>query len=614
MNFIPNNIYFYCPHIKDIKMTIFSLRLMDIQYPKTRKLDIKEDFHGTEIADPYRWLETHEGDEIQNWIDEQNKLVDNYIDQDIRKEYHQRLTDLYNYTRYSPPTVVAGKFYYTKNTGLQPQPLYYVKDGVDGEETEFFDPNTLSEDGTIAVMAMDFTEDGKLVVISLSTHGSDWNELRIMNVETKEFLDDHLVNIRNGANVDWLKDNSGFYYSAYVGKEDTNSATKLWFHKIGEKQSNDELIYEHSDDHLLGVYGNLYQDEKYLFIGMSKSTMPRNMLYFKNIKDNGELIKLVDELEFGYTILTVKDDFAYIRTNDNADNAKIIKIDLNNYTKDNWIDVIPEIDEPIPSMYQLGLAIADGKILISYIKDVKSEVHIYDLDGTLLKKVKLPDMGTAHVIGKYKQKEIFIGFTNFFQPYSIYLYDFDSNSMREFFPRVSKTDPSNFVIKQVFYASKDGTKVPMYIMHKKDIKPDGNTPTYLYGYGGFNISLLPMYSSRAIAFMEKGGVYAQANMRGGGEYGKKWHFGGILDKKQNVFDDFQAAAEWLIDNGYTSSKKLAIMGRSNGGLLTAACVLQRPELYGAVIVGVGVLDMLRYHKYSIGRYWIPEYGDPDKKE
>lgn len=583
-------------------------------YPQTRKGDIVDDFHGTKVADPYRWLEKTEGEEISKWIDDQNLLVDDYIDQNVVKKYKDRLTVLMNYTRFTIPAVRNGNFYYTKNEGLQPQNILYMKKGFDGEEQEVFDPNKLSDDGTTAVVETFYSHDASYLALVISKHGSDWMEIWILDMKTMELFPEKIKNVRNGSGLHWKKDNSGFFYSAFVGREETLGSAKLWWHTLNTNFEKDELVFEHPEDEDLRSFAKISYDEKYQFITMSKSTMPMNLLYFRKLAEPDKILKIVDEMKHQFIVLGTDGDKLIVRTNYEADNGKIIGIDLNNYSKEYWWDIVPESELPIESMHAGGSIIVNNHIFLMYLKDAKHQVKIFKLDGKYIRDMSLPNIGSVYLEGSQNQKDVFIMYTNFFQPMTIYNYDIERDVLKEFSETNLNIDYNKFESKQVFYQSKDGTRIPMFIMHKKGLELNGNNPTLLNGYGGFNISQTPRYNTRAITWMEQDGVYAIANLRGGGEYGEKWHQDGLLENKQNVFDDFIAAAEWLIDNKYTTTPKLSILGGSNGGLLTAACVLQRPDLYGASIVAVGVLDMLRYHKYTIGRYWVPEYGDPSNPD
>ncbi len=581
----------------------------DYNYPVTRKDDTVDDFHGTMVPDPYRWLETKIGSELDTWIEGQNEVVAGYIDESVRQSYEDKMTKLYNYTRFELPYVKANKYFYKKNDGgLQSQSIFYVRNGINGEEQFLFDPNTLSDDGTIAVVGVSLSSDAKYMAMYISEHGSDWLDIWIFDTERKEFLEEKIRYARNFAGVQWLGDNSGFYYSAFVGRDEGAGGQKLWFHTLHTEQVNDKMVFEHPSDDDLWVMGKINEDQQYLFLTMLKSTMPENLLYYRKLDSDDEFIPIIDELKHQYSVLGVDGTIIILETNEDAKNGKLISIDLNDLSKSNWKTVVPEAEFPLE--YSL---LSNNHIITVYNEDVKHVVKVFSLKGEFIKNINLPSMGSAYCSGHKDEKELFIQFTNFVYPSMIFYTDLNTE-LTPFNEPTTDIDPSRYEIKQVFYESKDRTRIPMYMMYKKGLEITANTPTLLYGYGGFKISLTPNYMPQRIMWMETGGIFAIPNLRGGGEYGEKWHHAGILENKQNVFDDFIAAAEWLIDNKYTNPKKLAINGGSNGGLLTGACYLQRPDLYGGVISAVGVLDMLRYHKYTIGKFWVQEYGDPANPE
>lgn len=584
---------------------VYNMSRAEFNYPETRKDDTIDDFHGTMVPDPYRWLETKIGPELDTWIEGQNKAVAGYIDESVRKTYADKMTKLYNYTRFELPHVKANKYFYKKNEGgLQPQSIFYFREGIDGEEQFLFDPNTLSDDGTVAVVGSSLSSDAKYMAMYISEHGSDWLEIWILDTRSKEFLEEKIKYARNFAGVQWLEDNSGFYYSAFVGRDEGAGGQKLWFHTLNTEQIKDKMVFEHPTDDELWVMGKISEDQQYLFLTMLKSTMPENLLYYRKLDSDEDFIPIIDELKYQYAVLGVDDSTAILQSNEDAKNGKIISIDLNDISKSNWKTVVPEAEFTLE--YSL---LSNNHIIAVYNEDVKHVVKVYSLQGDFKKNIALPSMGSAYCTGNKDDKELFVQFTNFVYPSMIFHTDLEYE-LTQFNKTTTDIDPSKYEIKQVFYESKDKTKLPMYMMYKKGLEITENTPTLLYGYGGFKISLTPNYMPQRIMWMESGGLYAIPNLRGGGEYGEEWHHAGILEKKQNVFDDFIAAAEWLIDNKYTNPKKLAIHGGSNGGLLTGACYLQRPDLYGATISAVGVLDMLRYHKFTIGKFWIDEYGDP----
>ncbi|MHA2504302.1 MAG: prolyl oligopeptidase family serine peptidase [Candidatus Kariarchaeaceae archaeon] len=578
-------------------------------YPSVRKTAQVDEFHGVKVEDPYRWMEDHRDPELVQWIDKQNEIFHNYIDTDYQKQTEKDIAGLFDYARYGIPTKRGDYYYYSKNLGLEKQAKHYRRNGLNGKETLILDPNTLSDDATLAVVATYFSKTGDYVVIELSQSGSDWRELRVLDLKTLEFTGDNIQNVRNFGAVQWLKDDSAFYYSAYIAKEDEGSA-KLWFHRMGEEQVKDDLIYEHPTDEKMSTYSWIDHQQKYLFISQNKDTMPRNLLYFKKIGDE-KFIPIHEANKFAYSPIGVRNDIVYVSTNENAPNGKIIAIDLNNPAQENWKVVIAESD-PINRFG--GAQFSGDKILITYNRNVRDELDVFNLNGEKVGSVDFPTFGTIQASASIEHSEVFILFSSFFYPTSIYHYDSAADNLQVFEKPEFDVDDSLYEVTQVRYPSKDGTMIPMYIMYKKGMQKNGNNPTVLYGYGGFNVSVNPTLSQFGLHWMDIGGVFAIANLRGGGEFGESWHKAGYLFNKQNVFDDFHAAAEYLIRENYTNPKKLGTRGGSNGGLLTAATMLQRPDLYGAVLTLVGVLDMLRFHLYTIGRYWVPEYGDISVKE
>ena len=581
--------------------------MQEQNYPKVKKIEVKENFHGTTVIDNYRWMEDHREPELVEWVEKQNHLFHNFIDDNssIKKD----LEALFNYTRYGMPIKKNGYYYYSKNMGMEKQSKYYRRSIETTEETLILDPNTLSENATLAVVNMTYSPNGKMVILELSQSGSDWRTLKILYLDDLSFGKDELENIRNGASIQWLNDESGFYYSAFVGKEDHGSS-KIWFHKIGSSQFEDQLIYEHPTDDQMNSTLWLDHTQEHQFVYHYKDTMPRNQLYYKS-KSQDIFIPIYDEYKFAFSVIEVIDNMAYVLTNQNAPLGKIIQIDLLNPTSNNWKTIVPE---KFPIIRYGGVKIIQNKIFVIYNNNVNNEVYVYNLDGSLSHEISFPSYGSIVLSGSFSHSYLFFAFSSFLYPYSIYEYDIQNNLLKIFEKPKLSIDTSNFVVDKIEYESYDGTVIPMHVMHKKNIKKDGSNPTLLYGYGGFNISLNPTFNPFAIYWMNMGGVYAIPNLRGGGEFGEEWHKSGLLFNKQNVFDDFHSAAEYLIKNNYTTSSKLASRGGSNGGLLTAATMLQKPHLYGAVLTLVGVLDMLRYHLYTIGRYWVPEYGDINNKD
>jgi prolyl oligopeptidase len=582
-------------------------------YPPARKSDQIDDYHGVKVADPYRWLEDLDSEETRKWVEAQNKLSFGFLASiPARTPLKERLTKLWNYEKYGIPFKEGNRYFYTRNSGLQNQAVLYTVTALDAPPKMIIDPNALSSDGTVAISGLQVSPDGKLLAYSLSASGSDWMEWKVREVETGKDLSDHLKWVKFSG-VSWTRDGKGFFYSRYdEPKGDVLSGTnyfqKVYFHQLGTPQSEDVLVYEQPDqkDWLFGGY--VTEDGNYLIITVFQGTDVKNRVYFKDLKaKNSPVVKLLDEFDAAYTFVANDGPRFWFQTDSQASRGRIIEIDTSKPARNNWKAVVPEAKETL----QLTTFV-DNKFILNYLKDAYTQVKIYDTAGKLVNEVAFPGIGSADGFsGKATDKETFYSFTGFTTPTTIYRYDMTTGKSTVF--RQPKVDfnPSDFETKQVFYSSKDGTRVPMFITHKKGLKLDGNNPTYLYGYGGFNVSLPPAFSVANLVWMEMGGVYAQPNLRGGGEYGEEWHQAGMKLKKQNVFDDFIAAAEWLIKNKYTSTPKLAIGGGSNGGLLVGAAMTQRPDLFGAALPAVGVMDMLRFQKFTIGWAWVSDYGSSD---
>lgn len=578
-----------------------------------RKDDIIEDFHGTKVADPYRWLEDPKSEDTKQWVKHWQKECDTYFSgARTKKEDMERLEELFDYPKFSAPRFVEGKFFYLRNEGLQNQAVLYVKDG--SGEKELIDPNSLSEDGTVAMTNYFISHDGKYVAYALSTHGSDWQEIRVRNVETKEDERDHLVNVKF-TNVAWLPDNSGFYYSRYpdpktVTKEEEGLYNKIYLHKLGTDQEEDRLIFERPDFKELMFSPRISDDKGYLVLHVFHGTASENRVYVMKLDGGGEVIRLLDDFDASYYYVTNEGEDFYFATNLDAPNQRIIKINLENSGRENWEEVIAEADQVIDNFTYIN-----DRFVLSYLHDAHSNLVVHEKTGEFAYEIELPFIGSLGVITKNKDEDkIYFGLTSFLRPATIYEFSFGDESLSILEEAEFTIDTGDFMTEQLFYKSKDGTRVPMFVTRRKDIKLDGSHPTILYGYGGFNISLTPDFNPAVLRWVEKGGIYAVANLRGGNEYGEDWHRAGMLENKQNVFDDFISAGEFLIEEGYTRREKLSIMGGSNGGLLVAACMVQRPDLFGAVICRVPVIDMLRYHKFTIGHFWMGEYGDPDQPE
>lgn len=586
-------------------------------YPSSRQSDQVDDYHGTKVADPYRWLEDPDSEETKAWVDAQNKVTFGYLTEiGAREQIKQRLTQLWNYEKYGIPFKQGNHYFYFKNDGLQNQNVLYTLTSLDAEPRVLLDPNTFSEDGTIALSAIAISEDGNLMAYGLSTSGSDWNEWKVLDVETASNLADHLKWVKfSGAS--WTHDRQGFFYSRYdepneaTKLEDLNYYQKLYYHKLGTPQSEDTLIYHRPDQKEWMFGAGVTEDGRYLIISVDQGTDPKNLVFYKDLaKPDSPVVELISEFEANYSFIDNDGPLFWFRTDLDAPRGRVIAIDINNPARENWHEVIPQAAETLE-----GIGLLNNQFVADYLKDARSSIKIFNLDGSFVREVELPGIGSAGGFGgKRYDTETFYSFTSFTTPATIYRYDMVSGESTIF--RQPKVDfnPDEYETKQVFYSSKDGTQVPMFITHKKGLQLDGNNPTYLYGYGGFGASLTPSFSVSRLVWMEMGGVYAIPNLRGGGEYGEEWHQAGTKLNKQNVFDDFIAAAEWLINNQYTQPAKLAIAGGSNGGLLVGACMTQRPELFGAALPAVGVMDMLRFHKFTIGWAWCSDYGSPDNPE
>jgi prolyl oligopeptidase len=582
-----------------------------IQYPPTKKGDVKDTYFGTVVEDPYRWLEDDNSAETADWVKTENQLTFGYLAKlPFRDKIKSRLTELWNFPKYGVPFKEAGKYFFYKNSGLQNQSVLYTTTDLSDEPKVLLDPNTLSTDGTAALSGIEISNDGKYLLYQVAKSGSDWNEIFVKNIETGEMLPDHILWVKFSG-IGWYKD--GFYYSAYdkpeAGSElsKSNEFQKIYFHKLGTDQAADQLIASDSKNSKQTFGAELTEDKRFLLISKSQSTNG-NALEIKDLnKKNSGFVSLMDRYEFEFSPVDNIGNDLYVRTNYKAPKYRLVKIDTNHPEGKNWVDIIPEKKDVMESV-----SIIAGKLVVNYMIDAHSKVEVYSCDGVLDHEVQLPGIGTVSAFSGKKDENIaFFSYTSFNTPGEIYKYDFTTNQSTLHFRPEVKFNPDDFEVKQEFYASKDGTKIPMFIVYKKGLELNGKNPTLLYGYGGFNISLTPAFSASRIAFIENGGVFAMPNLRGGGEYGEEWHKAGTKLQKQNVFDDFIAAAEYLISQKYTSSEKLAIQGGSNGGLLIGAVTNQRPDLFKVALPQVGVMDMLRYNKFTIGWSWAGDYGISD---
>lgn len=582
-----------------------------VDYPESKTVDVVDTIHGQKIADPYRWLEDDNAADTKAWVEAQNEVTFGYLEAiPERAAIESRLTELWNYERFGAPSKKGGRYFYSRNDGLQNQSVIYTVKSLSDEPKVLLDPNKLSTDGTFALSGASVSDDGKYYAYGVSDGGSDWQTYRVRDIESGKDLSDKIEWIKFSG-VSWTKDGKGFFYSRYDEPKSgemlsgSNYYQKLYYHTLGTPQSEDELVYERPDQKDWGFGGYVTEDGKYLIISVWQGTERKNRIYYKDLrKENADVVKMLDDYDAEYDFLGNDGSMFYFRTDLSAPKGRIIAIDAKNPARANWKEVVPEVAETLQ-----GANILNNWFVLSYLKDARTQVKIHDKAGKFVREVELPGIGSASGFGgKSTDTETFYSFNSFAVPTTVYHYDVVSGKSKVFKAPQVNFNPDEFVTNQIFYTSKDGTRVPMFITHKKGLKLDGTNPTYLYGYGGFNISLSPRFSLSNIAWLEMGGVYAQANLRGGGEYGKAWHDAGRLLNKQNVFDDFIAAAEWLISNKYTQKEKLAIGGGSNGGLLVGACITQRPDLYGAALPAVGVLDMLRFQLFTIGHAWTSDYG------
>src|SRR5688572_3424175 len=598
------------------------LSAQTLKYPETKKVDVVEDYHGTRVADPFRWLEDQNGAQTAEWVKAQNDVTFPYLNAlPEREKVRKRLTELWNYPRYGTPFTEGGQYFFYKNSGLQNQSVLFVQKTLNDSARVLLDPNTLSTDGTVALSTIAVSKDGKLLAYSTATSGSDWREFFVRDIATGKDLLDH-VKWGKFTGINWTNDSRGFLYSRYPEPKEADklkaalSNQMLHYHRLGTPQSQDRLIYSRPDQPSWFVGGDITEDGRYLLIYISENTDPKNRLYYIDLRDPanpnlaGDVVKLIDNNNFGYTVLGNDGPVFYVQTNNGAPREKVIAIDTRNPAPSNWKTVIPESEDVLQFA-----SLAGGRFFASYLKDAQSRVRMFALDGKALGEMALPGIGTlTSLSGKRSSNELFYSFSSFLFPNTVYRYDVATGRNEVFRKPEINFDPSGFETKQVFYNSKDGTRVPMFITHKRGIALDGSNPTYLYGYGGFNISMTPGFSVPNLVWLEMGGVYAMPNLRGGGEYGEAWHKAGTKEQKQNVFDDFIAAAEYLIKEGYTSPAKLAIGGGSNGGLLVGAAMTQRPDLFAVALPDVGVMDMLRFHKFTVGWAWTSDYGSADDAE
>jgi prolyl oligopeptidase len=578
----------------------------------TRKGNVVDDYHGTAVADPYRWLEEAEAPEVREWVDQQNKITREFMEAIPQKEpLKARLTELWDYPKYSAPSKEGRHYFFWKNDGLQNQSVLYRQASLEAEPEPVIDPNKLSEDGTLALTGTTFTEDGSLMVYGLSQSGSDWEELKIRNIETKADFPE-TIRFTKFASIAWLPDNSGFFYNrlpdpATVPPEETSLNSTVYWHRLNTDQSQDRLVYQRPDFPELAFSPFATEDEQYLILHGWVGTATQNRIYYRPLAGEGPVIRLLDQADARYDFIDNDGPLFYFNTDLDAPRGRIIAIDINRPERENWREILPEQADVLDSV-----RVINHQFVVNFLHNAYYRLAIYNLEGRFERFVELPEIGSVvELSGKREGTEMFIGFTSFLQASTILRYNFLDREIKVFRKAELDFDPTGYLTRQVFYTSKDGTQVPMFLVHRKNLDLNGQNPTLVNAYGGFNISRTPVFSAARLAWLENGGVFAMPNLRGGGEFGESWHQAGMLERKQNVFDDFIAAAEWLIENKYTSSDRLAIQGGSNGGLLVAACENQRPDLYGAVICQVPVADMLRFHKFTVGRYWTSEYGNAE---
>jgi len=590
-----------------------------LTYPTTKTVDKTDEYFGTSVEDPFVWLEedVRESEDVESWVEAQNKLTYSYLEQlPHRKQIEDRLTKLWDYEKYGTPFKRGGRYYFYKNDGLQNQSVLYRLDSLDAEPTVLIDPNEWSKDGTVALGGLAFSDNGKHLAYGVQESGSDWRTWYVMEIESRKKLDEKIEWIKFGG-ADWSADSEGFFYGRYdepqEGQEfqSLNKNQKIFYHKIGTPQSADILIHEDPDHPDWGFGPSVTEDGAYLIITVWVGTDDRYRVMYAKLDDHTterpRMVDLIDNFENEYSYVGNEGSLFYFKSDLNAPKKRIIAIDLNKPDKAQFREIVAEADESMESAGMVG-----DFIIVEYLKDAKSQVKLFDLNGTFVREVEFPGIGSAGGFGgKRDHDTTFYSFSSFNRPPSIYQYDLKSGDSKLF--RGAKVDfnPEEYEVEQVFYESKDGTRVPMFLAYKKGIELNGRNPTLLYGYGGFNISLTPGFSISRLQWMEMGGIFAMPNLRGGGEYGQEWHKAGTKTQKQNVFDDFIAAAEYLIDNKYTSPENLGIQGGSNGGLLVGACMTQRPELYSACLPAVGVMDMLKFQTWTAGRFWVDDYGSSE---
>ncbi|MEZ4273014.1 MAG: prolyl oligopeptidase family serine peptidase [Myxococcota bacterium] len=591
-----------------------NLKSSPYHYPAAERVDQIDDYHGTQVADPYRWLESPDSLRTRAWIDAQNKLTQTYLTQvPERDAIKHRLTELWNFERTTVPRKKRGRYFYEKNDGLQNQNVIMTMEGLTGSPRVLLDPNHLSKDGTVAFAGGKVSENGKYFAYALQQSGSDWMQWYVRDVDSGKDLSDHIQWVKFST-VAWSPDNSGFFYSRFPAPEEGNKLeqanyfNKLYYHRLGTTQDEDPLIYERPDEKTWGFLPQVSEDGRYLIISIYKGTADKYRIYYQDLsRQQGKVTALIDDHNNRFDFIGNKGSVLWFLTDLDAPRGRVIAIDLRRPARKNWRELIPQSDHTLQDVNVVG-----GHFVANYLQHAHSMIKVFKTNGKWVRDVELPALGTAEGFGgRADDPETFYDFSSFTTPNTIFRYDVVSGKSAVFHRPKVAFNPDDYVTRQVFYHSKDGTQIPMFLTHKKDLDTDGNRPTFLYGYGGFNISITPQFRVSQLVWMEMGGVFAVANLRGGGEYGEEWHQAGMKLNKQNVFDDFIAAGEWLIDNDYTSPGRLALGGRSNGGLLIGAVTNQRPDLFAAGLAGVGVMDMLRFQKFTIGWAWVDDYGSSD---
>ena len=588
-------------------------------YPETKKVEQVDDYHGTKVKDPYRWLEddVRESEEVAAWVKAENEVTFGFLENiPQRKAIEERLTELWDFEKFGSFFKEGGRYYYLHNTGLQNQYVLFVMDSLDTEPRVLIDPNTWSDDGTVALSGMSFSDDGRYMAYGIQDGGSDWRTWRVMEIDGTRVLEDELKWLKF-TDTTWTRDGKGFFYSRYDEPKEgaefqsLNLNQKVFYHRVGTSQADDVLVYSRPDNPDWGFQAEVTEDGRYLIITIWKGTDDKYRIVYKDLAETyAAPVELITNFDNEYSFIGNDGPLFFFKTDLDAPKRRIIAIDTRHPDRAAWKEIVPEAENVLT-----GVSLVGNQFITDYLKDARSEVKLYAMDGRFLADLELPGIGSAGGFGgKRTDTETFYSFSSFAVPPSIYRYDMITRKSTLLKRADVDFIPEDYVTEQVFYTSKDGTRVPMFLTHKKGIKRDGSNPTLLYGYGGFNVALTPRFSISRLAWMEMGGIYAQANLRGGGEYGEAWHKAGTKLEKQNVFDDFIAAAEWLIDEGYTCREKLAIQGGSNGGLLVGACMAQRPDLFGACLPAVGVMDMLRFHKFTAGRFWVDDYGSADDPE